>query len=194
MAHSARTPRASMTIADFLVYPTPEGKAELVRGELRVTPPAGGSHGVVVSNVLDLLIPYVRAHSLGRVFGDGFGYELTELPRTVRVPDASFLRAERLPTRGFGRELFKGAPDLAVEVLSPSDTASRLDEKLADYAASRTPVIWIIDVERRTVAVIAAGQPAYWLAKDDIISGDEMLPGFSCPVKDLFAGVARGLD
>jgi Uma2 family endonuclease len=125
------------------------------------------------------------------LFGDGFGYELREIPHTVRVPDVSFVRADRLPPGGFGGELFKGAPDLAIEVLSPSETVSRLDEKLADYAAARTPLTWIDDVERRTVAVIAASQPGRWLGENDTLTADRVIPDFSCAVADLFEGVAR---
>ena len=101
-----------MTVDEFLAHDFPEGKVELVRGEPRVTPPAGGPHGTVASNVLRLLILYVDQHRLGRVFGDGVGFELVKLPRTVRVPDASFVRAERLPAGGIGRGLLKMAPDL----------------------------------------------------------------------------------
>ncbi len=77
-----------MTVAEFLAAELPEGKSELVRGEVRMTPPPGGSHGTAVSNLTVLLGPYVRQQRLGRVFGDAVGYELVRFPHTVRVPDA----------------------------------------------------------------------------------------------------------
>src|SRR6266850_1743080 len=76
-----------MTVDEFLEHRFPDGKVELVRGEPRVMAPASGAHGGVVSNLLAALLPYVNQHRLGRVFGDGVGYELTTLPHTVRNPD-----------------------------------------------------------------------------------------------------------
>jgi Uma2 family endonuclease len=82
-----------MTVEEFLVAQVPDGKVELVRGELRVTLPPGAPHGFAESNLFMLLGVHVKANGLGRVFGDSFGYILTQLPRTVRVPDVSFVRA-----------------------------------------------------------------------------------------------------
>jgi Uma2 family endonuclease len=180
-----------MTVEEFLAYPVSDAIAELVRGELRVTPPPGGHHGVAVANLLFVLEAYVRPRGLGRAFGDGFGYELLRLPHTVRVPDASFVRAERLPPAGFGPGLFKGAPDLAVEVLSPSDTASDLEEKLDDYTVSGVALIWVIDPIRRTVRVMAPDAPVRWLREGDALDAGHVLPGFACPVSDIFDGIAR---
>src|SRR5687768_4869170 len=117
---------ASMTVEEFETFPFPAGKVELVRGEPRVRPLAGASHGGVQSNLMLLLMPHVHAQGLGRVFTDGLCYELVALPRTVRNPDASFVRAERLPIGGLEPGFLKIAPDLAVEVLSPSDKAWEL--------------------------------------------------------------------
>ena len=95
MAHATREDVVLMTPDEFLVHPLADGKAELVRGELRVTPPPQGPHGCVATNVVGLLLAHVRGSGLGRVFADGVGYELIHLPRTVRGPDASFVRADR---------------------------------------------------------------------------------------------------
>ena len=179
-----------MTVEEFLSHPLPDGKAELVRGELRVTPPAGGPHGAVAGNLLGLLMAYVTPLGVGRVFPDGTGYQLS-LPHTVRVPDASFVRAERLPEGGIGPGLLKLAPDLAVEVLSPSETASALEEKLADYMTAGTPLMWVIDPIRRTVMIVTSAAPVRWLREGDTLEGGEVLPGFSCQVVELFEGVAR---
>jgi Uma2 family endonuclease len=180
-----------MTIDEFLAYPAPEGKAELVRGELRVTPPAGGPHGAAATSLVLLLGPYVRQHKLGRVFGDGVGYELVRSPHTVRVPDGSFVRADRLPEEGIGAGLFRFAPDLAIEVLSPSETASELEEKLHDYTVAGTTLIWIADPVRRTIMTIAADAPVRWLAEADTLHGGSVIPGFSCAVAEVFEGIAR---
>lgn len=180
-----------MTVEEFLTASVPEGKAELVRGELRVTPPPGAPHGTAGANLFLLLGPFVKARALGRVFGDSFGYVLTQLPHTVRVPDLSFVRADRLPPGGVGPGLLPLAPDLAVEVLSPSETASELEEKLADYRISGTPLIWVVDPARRTVMVVSDSRPVRWLAESEQLPGDDVVPGFSCQVSEIFEGIAR---
>lgn len=191
MAQPARSTAMIMTAEEFLEASVPEGKAELVRGELRVTPPAGAPHGFAGANLVFLLAAHVRAQGLGRVFGDGLGYELLQLPHTVRVPDVSFVRAERLPEHGSGPGLLKMAPDLAVEVLSPSETASDLEEKLDDFTVAGTPLIWVVDPVRRTVRIIDRNAPVQWLREGDTLGGGSVIPGFSCAVNEIFEGIAR---
>ena len=187
MAQSAaRT--TNLTVEEFMILDTPEGKAELVRGELRLTPSPGPRHGIVGANVAFVLGQHVRSTGSGRVFTESC-YELVQLPRTARAPDVSFVRAERLPAGGIGDAQLRIAPDLAVEILSPSETASRLDEKLDDYAASRVSIVWVIDPQRRTVRVIAADTPVRWLREGEMLDGGSTIPGFACPVSDLFVGL-----
>lgn len=191
MADAVRAGGMLMTPDEFLVHPLSDVKAELVRGELRVTPPASGQHSCVATNVVALLVAHVKARGLGRVLADGAGYELVQLPRTVRAPDASFVRADRLPAEGIGPGFLKLAPDLAVEVLSPSESALELEEKLDDYRSCGTPLIWVIDPVRRTVMVVASDAPVRWLREVDTLDGGGVVPGFSCRVTELFEGIAR---
>ena len=180
-----------MTVEEFLTAPHPDGKVELVRGELRVTPPPGAPHGSAAVNLVVMLAVHAKANRLGRVFGDGFGYILTQLPRTVRVPDLSFVCADRLPPEGIGPGLLQLAPDLAVEVLSPSESASELEEKLADYTAAGTRLIWVVDPARRTVMIMDRSHPVRWLQEAEKLDGGEVIPGFSCKVSEIFEGIAR---
>ena len=191
MALPAHASSMTMTVEEFLASSVPDGKAELVRGELRVTPPPGAPHGVAGSNLVYTLTTHVRSHGLGRVFGDSFGYELVRLPRTVRVPDASFVRAERLPPEGIGPGLLKFAPDLAIEVLSPSESASELEEKLDDYLFSGTQLVWVVDPVRRTVMIVPADAPVRWVREGNTLDGGTVIPGFTCPVSEIFEGIAR---
>lgn len=183
-----------MTVDEFALYEDPDEltRVELVRGELRVTPFPAPRHALVCSNLLLRLLPYVSQRSLGRVFPDGTGYHLVDLPHTVRGPDVSFVRAERLPVVWPNRGFFELAPDLAVEVLSPSETASRLEEKLDDYRAAGTPLLWVIDPDRRTVMVISGDAPVRWLRDDDVLDGSSVLPGLECRVAELFEGLEQG--
>jgi Uma2 family endonuclease len=187
MAQRARA-ATNLTVEEFLVLATPEGKAELVRGELRLTPSPGPRHGIVCANLTTLLNQHVRQAGLGRVFTESC-FELVELPRTVRAPDVTFVRKERLPPGAIDESRLKLAPDLAAEILSPSETASRLDEKLDDYAASRIPLVWVIDPKRRTVMVIAMDAPVRWLRDGDTLDAGSIVQGFACPVSELFVGI-----
>ncbi len=125
------------------------------------------------------------------MLADGTGYELLQLPRTVRVPDASFVRADRLPTGGIRSGLLKLAPDLAIEVLSPSEPVKELEEKVDDYLSCGTPLIWVVDPVRRTVRIVSTDSTELVLQEGDTLNGGRVLPGFSCAVEEIFDGIAR---
>jgi Uma2 family endonuclease len=181
-----------MSPEEFLVYPlSDDERAELIRGEVRVTPPPGAPHALVVVNLVVLLSAHVKRQRAGQVFADGAGYQLADLPRTVRAPDASFVRADRLPKEGVGPGFLKLAPDLAVEVLSPSETTSAIEEKLDDYRACGTPLIWVVDPVRRTVMIVASDALVRLLREGDTLDGGRVLPGFTCGVAEIFEGVAK---
>lgn len=179
-----------LTVEEFLTHRSAIERSELVRGEVHVMTPAMGPHGVVVDNVYYAVSVHVRQHRLGRCFGDGTGFELPHLDNTVRSPDVSFVRADRLPAGGIATGWLKLAPDLVVEVLSPSETATELAEKIADYHAAGTIVIWVIDPATRVVRVNTRSSPDRWLRADDSIDGGDVLPGFVWPVKLFFEGLA----
>jgi Uma2 family endonuclease len=193
MAQPARHGAAIMTVDEFLAASLPEGKSELVRGELRMTPTPAVSHGRVAANIQFLLALHVRQHQLGMVFGDSVGYELTQFPHTVRVPDVSFVRADRLPPEGVRVQdrLFTFAPDLAIEVLSPSERAAELDEKLHDYITAGTTLVWIADPVRRTVMTVSPDEPVRWLSEGDALTGGSAVLGFACAIAEIFEGIAR---
>lgn len=193
MAYPARADVMLMTPEEFLLYPLDDVKAELVRGELRVNPPAGGPHGSAAARLIIRLAMHAEPRGLGRVFGDGVGYQLIQLPRTVRVPDASYVRAEKFPESGIGEGLFKFAPDIAIEVLSPSERVSELQEKLEDYRISGTDLVWVPDPVRRTVMVVSQNAPAQFLTEADVLTGGDVLPEFSCAIADIFEGISRDL-
>src|SRR3954470_5269899 len=121
-----------VTATEFLVHPAAAAASELVRGTIRMMSPASGIHGVVCGNVFTALNDFVRAHPIGRAFLDNTGFQLLGLPDTVRSPDAAFVSAARLPPGGIGPGWMTATPDLVVEVLSPNETATELEDKLAD--------------------------------------------------------------
>src|SRR4051812_26305530 len=120
-----------VTAEELLALPTGMGKRyELVAGELRVMSPSGWRHGQIVSNLHSLLGPHIRAKRLGLSFGAETGFRLARDPDTVRAPDFAFISNERLPSKAPTEAFWPGAPDLAVEVLSPSDRTGEVDEKI----------------------------------------------------------------
>ena len=176
-----------LTADEFLRHPAAEGASELVNGEIVYTSPAGAVHHLIGGALFARLWAHVEAHGLGDAFMDNVGYYLPIPGRTrdtVRAPDVSFVAAGRLTSipRGFLRL----APDLAVEVLSPENTAADMDARMADYFAAGTRRLWVIDPDRRTVAVHAPDAPARWLGADDTLDAGDVVPGFAVAVAALF--------
>ena len=101
----------------------------------------------------------------------------------VRKPDVSFIRKGRLPGDAIPKGWVKIAPDLAVEVISPNDTAEDLEEKLEDYQKAGVPLVWVIYPERRMARVFRQGSPPVVLGEDDELSGEDVIPGFRCPLR-----------
>jgi Uma2 family endonuclease len=183
--------RDYVTSEEFLVHPAAAGASELVRGEIRVLTPAGGAHGVIAGNIFAALHAFVEARRLGRCFADNTGFLLPGLGDTVRSPDAAFVRAGRLPPQGIGPGWVPVAPDLAVEVLSPTETETELEDKLRDYRAAGTTLIWVVDPATREVSVQTAASPERWRSEVDTLDGGDVLPGLAIPVARLFEGLAK---
>lgn len=190
----AVTTRALITADEFFVHPAAEGPSELVRGEIRLMSPASGCHGLVAAKVLRLLGNHVEERGLGRCFSDSTGYRLPiagDTEDSVRAPDASVILSAHLPSDEAMTGFLPMAPDLAIEVLSPSDTAATFQEKLDDYLAAGTAALWVLDPARWTVAVHAPDAPVRRLRADDTLDGAPVLPDFQLPVAELFAGLPR---
>jgi Uma2 family endonuclease len=177
----------TLTTADELfVMPDDGFRYELVRGELRRMPPAGSEHGAVTVNITVVIAQFVKSHSLGVVFGAETGFKIASDPDTVRAPDLAFVRRERIPQAGIPRGFWPGAPDLAVEVVSPGDTYTEVEEKVHDWLNSGTRMVLVLNPRTRTVAIHTSHTDVVRLTGSDILDGGEVLPGFSCRVAELF--------
>ena len=141
-------------------------------------------HGSVITRVIVRLGAYVEAHRLGYVTGEA-GYVLERGPDTVRGPDAAFIRRERRPGPDVEHRYFEGAPDLAVEIVSPNDSAREVAETVDGYLARGTGLVWAIHPARRQVVVHAAGAPARVLDEADTLDGGDVVPGFRCEVREI---------
>jgi Uma2 family endonuclease len=133
-----------------------------------------------------VLRPVIKAHGVGIGAGAETGFLIRRNPDTVRAPDCAFIRKERIPANGIPKKFWPFAPDLAVEVLSPSDSASDVFEKIDEWLDAGTRLVWLVDPDKKTVTVHAAKRPAIKLRLGDTLEGEDVLPGFKLPVADIF--------
>jgi Uma2 family endonuclease len=175
----------ALTVEEFDLLPDDGRLWELVDGELAEKMPAGGESSELGMLVGTELTVFVRPRGLGRVYGADAGFLLRADPPLIRSPDAAFVRADRLPPREERRGTLRLAPDLAVEVVSPSDRLPDVRAKVREYLAAGTRLVWVIEPRQQTVTVYPAGGDAYELREGDTLDGD-VLPGFRLAVADLF--------
>ena len=156
---------------------------ELVEGEIILLTPAGWEHGEVANEIAYHLNVFVRQRQLGRVVAAETGFILARDPDTVRAPDVAFVCSERwMQTSGF----FPGAPDLAVEVVSPHDRFSDVSQKVQDWLAHGTRQVWVVDPSRRVIQVYQHDRTVTDFGEGEIIDGGDLLPGLRLAVRDCF--------
>ncbi len=181
---------ATLVTAEQLMRMPNDGcRYELVSGELREISPPDVIHGLVMSAFNELLRYYARTHKLGSVLGGDPSFLLERDPDTVRGPDVAFIRRERLAANPLAHAAWPGAPDLAVEILSPSDTRREANEKVAAWLEAGARMAWVVNPDRRSVAVHRPGAGIETLTEDADLDGQDVLPGFRCRVADLFLGL-----
>lgn len=185
--------RTSLTAEELYDLPFEDVRSELVRGDLVCEPPAGFEHGIGAAEIGYYLRRYVEEHPIGVVCGAETGFVLFRGPDTVRGPDAAFVTRERTQRQAAREKFFEGAPDLAVEVVSFGDSGRgdgerEVAEKVRDYLAAGTRLVWVIRPRRRTLTVHRPGAEARVLAPGDRLDGGDLLPGFSLAIGKLFAG------
>ncbi|MGI8688759.1 MAG: Uma2 family endonuclease [Thermomicrobiales bacterium] len=181
-----------MTAEELWDMPDIPGKQlELVRGELIEVPTPGAIHNVIVALLYRLIYASVSEQRLGIVFGDNMGYVLSRGPDTVRIPDVSFVAWDRVPGAGIPEGSWQIPPDLAVEVVSPSDQAEDVYDKAREYVESGVRAVWVLWPKRRAVSVHTRDEKTAELGPDDRLDGGDVLPGFSVRVGDLFAMPTR---
>jgi Uma2 family endonuclease len=173
------------TIEELLRAPD-LGRCELVGGELVMMSPAGFEHGRIAHRMGVCLDAFVRQHQRGVLTTAETGFVLARNPDTVRAPDVAFITQERVPPSTIAG-FFEGPPDLAVEVLSPSDRASDVLAKVHEWLAAGCLAVWVVDPQQKTVAVYDHHGAVALRRPEERLDGGEVLPGFSVDVADLFA-------
>ena len=172
-----------MTVEEFENLDDDYHRHELIKGELLTMPPPKTLHGRIVANLILILGLHVKANRLGDVLGES-GYHLERHPDTVLGPDVSFVSTERVDRTD--EHYYNGAPDLAIEVLSPGDRKGYVDRKLAVYLETGTQSVWLVNPKRRTVEVISSLNNRRMLHEDDELV-DDTVPGFRVKVAEIFA-------
>ena len=176
-----------ITTADELFSMPDDGyRYELVRGELRKMAPTGGEHGWIESDINGSLIPYVKANNLGRTFGGNTGFFLERGPDHVRAPDVAFVRRERVEAIGRQIRYWPEAPALAIEVISPDDRHTEVNEKVTDWLAAGTRMVVVVNPRNRTVNVHTPDNTVT-LKIGDTLDGGDVVPGWQMPLADIFA-------
>jgi Uma2 family endonuclease len=175
-----------ITAEEFSRMPDPPdgSQQELVKGVIVTMPPPGGRHGVCCLKIGRHIGNFVEDKNLGTTASNDTGFITERDPDTVRGPDISFWTRERLPDVPV--TYIQIPPDLLVEVVSPSDHYARIQKRVSEYLDKEVRLIWIADPEDRSVTVYRPGQKMVVLSENETLTGEDVLPGFSCKVADLF--------
>lgn len=126
------------------------------------------------------------SHSLGRVHAAETGFKVSESPDTIMAPDAAFVSRERIEQAAIGKGYRAGAPDLAVEVVSPGDTFGRVEAKVARWLAAGCRMVIVVNPERRAATVYRSLSEVRLLTENDALDGADVVPGWTLPLRDLF--------
>ena len=157
---------------------------ELIKGELLTMSPTKEKHGAVTMTLSALLYIHVTSNNLGRLYAADTGFKLESNPDTVLAPDIAFITRDRVGTRS--QFYHSGPPDLAVEVISPSDSVPKVERKTALWLQFGTRSVWLVNPRKRTVEVVRAdGERRLFHESDELV--DDTVPGFSVAVSEIFA-------
>jgi Uma2 family endonuclease len=178
-----------ITVEDFYEIASEGFRGELVRGELKETMPTSILHGIIAGRIAGLLWVFLLQNKLGEVLTAETGFRLFVDEKTVRVPDVSFLSNEKLAGIKNVSKFYDGAPDLAVEVISPSETYNDVQGKLEDYLSAGVKMVWIIRPENKTVTIYRALSDFKILRENEELNGEDVLPNFKCNLTDIFANL-----
>ena len=181
------TTEAELLTADDLLRLDGEGvRGELIRGVLCETMPTGHEHGAIVMNLGIELGNFVKPRRLGWLVASDSGVWLERDPDTVREPDIAFTSAEKIPLDARITGYAEVAPDLVVEVASPSDSRREVHDKARMWLSHGVRLVWVVRPETRTVDVYQADGGTSTLGEEDSLDGMDVLPGFVCPVNAVF--------
>jgi len=169
---------------DLMALPDDDMRHELVNGVIVAEPFPSLLHDRVRRHLERILEGFVLKRELGEIFGE-VGFLLTRQPDTVRGPDLSFVRKERLAGIDY-EKFFRGAPDLAVEILSPSNRRGEVRAKVADYLNAGCRLVWVIDPKKKTAVAYRTLEMPRRIDAGGKLDGEDVLPGFEIPLASIF--------
>jgi Uma2 family endonuclease len=175
-----------MTAEELFKMPDDGYRYELVGGELRKMAPPGQYHGEYAGTVFASLHVHVRANNLGKTYTE-IGFHIETNPDHVRAPDVAFISHERLEAIGESPGYFPSAPDLAIEVISPNDRLTRVNEKVRDWLDAGTRMVIVVNPRRREATVHLPGEDPITLTQEDTLDGGDVVWGWQMPVRDIFS-------
>jgi len=179
---------AKIMTADELLHKPSDGcHYELLEGELLMMSPSGSEHAIVIGEITWRLGQFVHQHHLGSIFGAEAGFHVGRNPDTVLAPDLAFARQKQIDTTGIPKAFFPTAPALVVEVVSPNDTVEQVDEKMRRWLAAGVELAWVVHPVGRSVTVYRSIDEICVLTENEMLTGNDVIPGFKCRVGDLFA-------
>ncbi|HEY3108758.1 MAG TPA: Uma2 family endonuclease [Chloroflexota bacterium] len=174
-----------MSAEELWALPADGMRHELVRGELRTMAPTGADHGGLEVELAYRLRRALDERPIGRVVVGETGFRLSRDPDTVLGADIAFIRAERLADGRLPRGYFEGAPDLAVEIVSPGDMAAEVDEKVRDWLGAGARAVWVVYPVGPSLVLYRPDGTARRHGLEDEIDGGDAFPGFRARVADL---------
>ena len=181
------TTKQGLLTADDLLRLYSEGvKGELIRGVLHETVTAGGEHGDIAFALGGEVRAYVRPRRMGRVGGTDSGIMLERDPDTVREPDVYYISAEKLPLNVRVAGYYEVVPDMVAEIRSPNDRRAEFNEKIQMWLDFGVRLVLAVYPQTRTIEAHQSGRSTVTLAYDDTLDGGDVIPGFACPLKDIF--------
>jgi Uma2 family endonuclease len=181
----ATTIAAPLTLEEFAQLPDDGVRHEISEGELITMPPPKSLHTLIALVILEALQAYLKQRGGARAFPEA-GYVLSRDPLSIRQPDVSVLSTERIQSTA-PDDYFEGAPELAVEVVSPSDSAEDLDVKVEQYLQSGAKQVWILYPKTKRIHVFQPDSQVRVLDGMQTLEGGDLLPGFSMKVVEVFS-------
>ena len=180
------TTKQLVTAEELLCLPDDGFRYELVRGELRKMPPAGQHHGAYALSIGASLRNFAMASGLGKAYAAETGFKLETDPDHVRAPSVAYLSRERVKAIGDCPGYVPGPPDMAVDVIIPTDTYTEIEEKIADWLDHGTRAVVIVDPSRHMVKVSRSITDDNWLTVADTLAVEDVVPGWEMPVREIF--------
>lgn len=180
------TSTAMMTAGELLELPRGQYRYELINGELKTMSPSSHDRGRIAMRIGSSIAEFVWRNKLGEAYAAETGFLLATEPDTVLAPDAAFISAKRAREGRNKKGFWVGPPDLAIEVLSPSESGPMVRRKVGDWLRFGATQVWIVNPKKKSVTIYRSSSESTTFTRDETIEADDLLPGYRIAVRDIF--------